>query len=194
MNKTTAIGAVLAATTDEPIVFTTGYACRIARHLGDRQGNFYMTGSMGLACAIGTGVALETARTTVIVDGDGSVLMNPACLVTAGALATLPLVHVLLDDGSYASTGGQQVPSARADLCALALASGYRMAADTAGDAEFAELLRTELATGNGPVLLRCVLTEPDPPVPPRIDLHLPAHAHRFTTHCSTAPSRMRDQ
>ncbi|GAB3493969.1 thiamine pyrophosphate-dependent enzyme [Amycolatopsis cihanbeyliensis] len=184
MNKTAAIGAVLAATTNEPVVFTTGYACRIARHLGDRPGHFYMTGSMGLACAIGAGVALETGRTTVIVDGDGSVLMNPACLVTAGAMTSLPLVHVLLDDGRYASTGGQEVPSARADLCAWALASGYLLAADTAGEAELTELLRTELAAGNGPVFLRCVLTEPDPPVPPRVDVDLPTHARRFTAHC----------
>ncbi|MGA4844118.1 thiamine pyrophosphate-dependent enzyme [Streptomyces sp. G45] len=183
MNKTEAVAAVLAATTIEPIVYTTGYACRIARHLDDRPSHFYMTGSMGLASSIGIGVARETGRPTVVVDGDGSLLMNPVGLVTAGALPELPLAHVVLDDGAYASTGGQTVPSRRADLTAWALACGYTRAVETDDAARFAAIVRDEVARCAAPVLIVARLTEPDPPVPGRIEQDLTEHAQRFAHH-----------
>src|SRR5260363_186197 len=99
MNKTVAIQQIILATTNQPIIFTTGYSCRIAAHLRHRPNHFYMTGSMGLAVALATGLP------TVVVDGDGSLLMNPASLIVAGAIPDLSLLHVVLDDGVYASTG-----------------------------------------------------------------------------------------
>jgi thiamine pyrophosphate-dependent acetolactate synthase large subunit-like protein len=187
MNKTEAIQAVLRATAEEPIIFTTGYSCRIARGLADRANHFYMTGSMGLASSIGIGVALETRRTTVVVDGDGALLMNPVGLVTAGALTELRLVHVLLDDGRYASTGGQAVPSTRTDLCAWATASGYPRVHSTGDLAEFTQLVTEEIAACASPVFLRGVLTTPDPPVAARIDADLGDHARRFQAHLAGA-------
>jgi sulfopyruvate decarboxylase subunit beta len=183
VNKTAAIRAVLAATTDDPVVFTTGYACRIARDIADRPGHFYMTGSMGLASSIGVGVALATGRRTVVVDGDGSLLMNPVGPVTAGALPGLPLVHVVLDDGRYASTGGQSVPSARTDLAALAGAAGYPRVTTADRLDAFDRDLRAALAAPDTPAFVLAVLTEPDPPVPPRIDADLAGHARRFAAH-----------
>lgn len=183
MNKTAAIEAVIAATTDHPIIFTTGYSCRIARHTADRANHFYMTGSMGLASSIGIGVSLETHSTTIVVDGDGSLLMNPVGLVMAGALKDLPLIHIVLDDGKYASTGGQMVPSARADLCALATASGYAHVTATASLDEFLDLLRTEVVACSSPTLILVSITDPDYPVPGRIDSSLGDHAYRFSNH-----------
>ncbi|MET8629448.1 thiamine pyrophosphate-dependent enzyme [Kitasatospora sp. NPDC004669] len=184
MNKTTAIGTVLAATTDQPVVFTTGYACRIAKHLADRPGHFYMTGSMGLAASIATGIALATGRTAVAVDGDGSLLMNPTTLVTAGALHELPLVHLVLDDASYASTGGQRTPAAATDFTAWARACGYPSVARTDRPDELAALLREALERP-AQTLIQCVLTDPDDGVPPRIDLDLAEHHRAFTRHVS---------
>lgn len=180
MNKTDAIAAVIAATIREPIVFTTGYACRIARALADRPNHFYMTGSMGLASSIGIGIAMETGGTTVVVDGDGSLLMNPVGLITAGTLGDLPLVHLVLDDGKYASTGGQDVPSAAADLGGLARASGYptvRVVDEVAG---LASILSEAIESCTAPVFVHCVVRDADPPVPPRIDGDLGEHAARF--------------
>jgi sulfopyruvate decarboxylase subunit beta len=178
MNKTTAIAAVLTVTTGRPVVFTTGYACRVARHLADRPGHFYMTGSMGLASSIGIGLALTTGRPAVVVDGDGAFLMNPAGPLTAGTVPGLPLVHVLLDDGSYASTGGQDTP--RADFGALARACGYRRVTSTADAAELRDAVEAALADAAGPALVHAVLTGPDDPVPARVDLDLAGHARGF--------------
>lgn len=180
VNKTAAIRAVIEATTDEPIVFTTGYACRIAQGVLDRPNHFYMTGSMGLASSIGTGIAQQTGRPTVVVDGDGSLLMNPAGLVAAGALGSLPLVHILLDDGRYASTGGQYVPSGGIDFALLARGCGYPRVERIERIAELVATLRAVPGTCAAPTFLHCVLTGDDPPIPPRVDGDLADHAARF--------------
>jgi sulfopyruvate decarboxylase subunit beta len=181
MNKHDAIQAIIAATTDQPTVFTTGYTCRIARAMADRPTHFYMTGSMGLASSVGFGVAVTSGLVTVVVDGDGSVLMNPVGLITVGAHRSLPLVHVVLDDGRYASTGGQSVPS-RPDLAALAQNSGYLDVHDTHDTTELTELLEKVLACCTAPTFIRCDLHGAEPPVPARVDTDLGDHAMRFAS------------
>lgn len=178
VNKTEALRAIIAAADGRPVVFSTGYACRIAQAIADRPTHFYMTGSMGLASSIATGIAGQTGRTTVVVDGDGSVLMNPVGLLTAGAQPALPLVHLVLDDGRYASTGGQAVP-VRPDFPALARASGYRRAEMVSRVADLVESLDAALA-GTGPTFVHCVVTGVEPPVPARVGAELGQHARRF--------------
>jgi sulfopyruvate decarboxylase subunit beta len=179
MNKDSAMRVVVGATSGHPVVFTTGYACRIASGIADRGNHFYMTGSMGLASSVAVGVAEQSGLCTVVVDGDGSLLMNPVGLITAGARQALPLVHLMLDDGRYASTGGQEVP-VRPDFGALARACGYLGVHDveTAGDLEV--LLRGVLSCCSSPTFIRCALSGAEPPVPPRVDTDLGDHAHRF--------------
>jgi sulfopyruvate decarboxylase subunit beta len=140
---------------------------------------------MGLAASIATGLALAGRMHAVAVDGDGSLLMNPGSLVIAGMTADLPLVHVLLDDGAYASTGGQATPSARADFVAWAKACGYSSAARTDDPPAFAVPLRRALITF-APSFIHCVLTDQDERVPPRIDLELAGHFRRFSGHVAT--------
>jgi sulfopyruvate decarboxylase subunit beta len=179
VNKTEALRAIIAAAEGRPIVFSTGHACRIAQAIADRPTHFYMTGSMGLASSIATGIARQAGRVTVVVDGDGSVLMNPVGLLTAGSRESLPLVHLVLDDGRYASTGGQVVP-ARADLPALATAAGYRRAETVSRVADLVELLGSVLGAGVHPAFVRCVVTGADEPVPARVGAELGLHARRF--------------
>jgi thiamine pyrophosphate-dependent acetolactate synthase large subunit-like protein len=185
MNKTEAVRAVIAASHAEPIIFTTGYASRIAYGIADRSSHFYMTGSMGLASSIGAGVAQVTGTPTIVVDGDGALLMNPVGLVVAGAMAALPLVHVVLDDGRYASTGGQEVPSNATDLAAMAHACGYRDVRRITDAASLETLLESLLCTETGaaPVFVHCVLADPDQPVTARVSGDLSAHAERFARH-----------
>ncbi|MPY61994.1 thiamine pyrophosphate-dependent enzyme [Streptomyces spongiae] len=183
MNKTEAIRAVIDATGAEPVVFTTGFSCRIARGIADRASHFYMTGSMGLAADIGIGIALHSTVPVVVVDGDGSLAMNPGCLLTAGALPGLPLLHLLLDDRSYESTGGQHVPSERVDFCALARAAGYAEVLCADGIGDFREALASGL-TCSAPVFVHAVLAAPEGALPPpRIDLGLDEVRRRFSDH-----------
>lgn len=184
MNKSTAITEIVRATPATPVIFTTGYACRIAQRVADRPNHFYMTGSMGLAAAIGIGLAARTGATALVVDGDGSLLMNPGTLVVAGAEAALPLVHVLLDDRQYASTGGQCSPGSRVDFPALARSCGYRDVVEARSAAELADALSAALPTPGAPVFVHCVLEEADGPVPPRVGADLGEHAERFAAWC----------
>ncbi|MFY1633683.1 thiamine pyrophosphate-dependent enzyme [Solwaraspora sp. WMMB335] len=187
MNKTDAIATVIRETTDEPVIFTTGYSCRIARSIADRANHFYMTGSMGLAANIGIGVALASRRPVVVVDGDGSLTMNPSCLFTAGALPDLRLVHLVLDDRSYESTGGQAVPSERIRFGALALAAGYRDASQTGDVGGLSELLRAGLRCA-GPTFVHCTIDSIQGMTPPpRIEPDLRWLAMRFTEYVKPA-------
>lgn len=184
MNKTEAIQELIGRTVDEPIIFTTGYTCRIAKHLADRPNHFYMTGSMGLAGPIGAGVALSSGRRAIVVDGDGSLTMNPAALITAGAIPDLPLLHLVLDDGLYESTGGQGVPAERVDFGALARATGRWETSRVADLRALGAALRRALRERATASFIHCVLDSVDPAgPPPRVEADLRGHQLRFRTH-----------
>jgi thiamine pyrophosphate-dependent acetolactate synthase large subunit-like protein len=181
MHKAKAIQIVIDAAGDCPVVFTTGYTCRIARSLADRDRHFYMTGSMGLAANIGIGISLSLNRTTVVVDGDGSLAMNPGCLLVAGAIPNLRLIHIVLDDGAYASTGGQRSPTQRLDFCVLARSAGYPEARQVLDGPALADCLQSRISRCSGPILVHCPVSADIAPAPPRIDLSLAEHARRFS-------------
>jgi thiamine pyrophosphate-dependent acetolactate synthase large subunit-like protein len=97
---------------------------------------------MGLASSIGVGLAMARPDLRVFVlDGDGSLLMNLGSLATIGLLQPANLVLVVMDNEEYATTGGQQTPTAHgANLDAAAHAIGIARTAtvrsvDELGDA-----------------------------------------------------------
>jgi sulfopyruvate decarboxylase subunit beta len=154
VNTGTAIRAIAAAASGQPVVFT-GNTGRIARRVADRPNHLYLDGSGGLASSIGIGFALHARNTTVVVDDPGSLLANLAALVTAGMLTDLPLVHVVLDG---AAIGGGVGSSGRADLCGLAMAAGYPRAHTIDHTEKLADLVRIEVTNCPSPVFVRCVL------------------------------------
>lgn len=84
-------------------------------------------GVMGKATSFALGLCLAQPDTKVIVyDGDGSLVMNLGTLVTIADKAPKNLYHFLLDNGVYATTGGQDVPGAgTTDYAELARSAGY---------------------------------------------------------------------
>jgi phosphonopyruvate decarboxylase len=107
------------------IFSTTGYISRDLFAAADRELNFYMQGSMGHALALGLGVAIsQPQRRVVVLDGDGAVLMHMGTTATVGAIAPENLVHVVIDNGVYESTGGQ--PTMARSLCWTCLGSAAR--------------------------------------------------------------------
>jgi sulfopyruvate decarboxylase beta subunit len=90
----------------------------------DQPSNFYMLGSMGMATPIGLGEALSTSKKVYVIDGDGSILMNPGTLGTAALMAPKNLTIICIDNGSYGSTGDQ--PTHTASVTNLArVAAGF---------------------------------------------------------------------
>ena len=93
----------------------------------DRPRNFYMWNSMGMASSIGLGLALARPDLRVVIlDGDGSILMNLGSLATERTSGVSNLVHVIWDNGGWEITGGQPAGSPfGVDLEAIARGCGF---------------------------------------------------------------------
>jgi thiamine pyrophosphate-dependent acetolactate synthase large subunit-like protein len=89
-------------------VASTGYVSRAVHAIaGDRYDVFYMQGSMGLAPAIGLGIALHTTQDVVVLNGDGALLMSLGVTHTIRDHGPPNLFHYVLDNGCYESVGAQ---------------------------------------------------------------------------------------
>ena len=78
----------------------------------DSQNNFYMVGSMGCVSSIGLGMSIaKKDKKFIAIDGDGALLMRLGNLATNGYYSPANLLHILLDNHSYDSTGGQMTVS-----------------------------------------------------------------------------------
>jgi len=109
-----------------PIISANGYISRDLFESNEKNSNFYMIGSMGLASSIGLGVALKNSKKRVYVfDGDGNILMNLGSLVTIGASGPSNLIHFVFDNRSHESTGGQPTHSSQIHIEKIAKATGY---------------------------------------------------------------------
>src|SRR5262249_1949572 len=117
---------VLAAHRGNRLVVTTMTAVDVWPALSDTPLDFaYMPSAMGQGPAVGLGLALAfPERGVLVINGDGSMLMNLGSLVT---LTSQPadVVVVILDNGLYEVTGGQPVPGAgRTDFATIARGCG----------------------------------------------------------------------
>jgi sulfopyruvate decarboxylase subunit beta len=127
MNKVDAIKALMQhVLADDLVVCCNGMIGRELYTYGERPGNFYMIGSMGLGLSIGLGVALaQPNRRVIVLDGDGNVLMGMNALASVGSERPKNLRHVVLDNQTHASTGGQRTISGQIHLEEVAVAAGY---------------------------------------------------------------------
>lgn len=91
-----------------PIVSSVGNPTFDLFGVADRPQNFYVWNSMGMASSIGLGLALARPdQRVVVLDGDGSLLMNLGSLATASMANVRNLVHVVWDNGGWEITGAQ---------------------------------------------------------------------------------------
>jgi thiamine pyrophosphate-dependent acetolactate synthase large subunit-like protein len=146
---------------------------------GHRPQNFYMLGSMGLACPIALGVALaQPERGVVALEGDGSILMSLGCLATVGMLSPRNLTIIIMDNGIYQITGKQPAATgATADIVAIARGAGIEQS-EWVRDAPHFERLIARRFDHGGPVLLAAKIDDtPGVAQPPRDP---PLIRHRF--------------
>ncbi|MBM15444.1 MAG: sulfopyruvate decarboxylase subunit beta [Nitrospina sp.] len=127
MKGTEAFQEILPLISDEPVIHANGFICRESFALKDREANFYMIGSMGLASSIGLGVAMcKPEKRVIIIDGDGNILMALGTLAMIAAEAPKNLIHVVIDNEVYESTGSQRSLSGKIKLEQVAKSSGYK--------------------------------------------------------------------
>ena len=121
MIRKEAMDLILKKIKSEPVISANGFISRDLFELKEKNSNFYMIGAMGLSSSIGLGVALKNPKKRVYVfDGDGNILMNLGSLTTIGTLKPKNLVHVIFDNGSHESTGGQPTAANQIDLSKIA--------------------------------------------------------------------------
>jgi thiamine pyrophosphate-dependent acetolactate synthase large subunit-like protein len=122
---------------------------------GQRPQNFYMLGSMGLACPIALGLALaQPERRVIALEGDGSLLMQLGSLSTIAMLRPKNLSIIVMDNGCYQITGAQPTATAyEADLVAIARGAGLAESHWAADENMFETLVERALSE-EGPSLV----------------------------------------
>jgi thiamine pyrophosphate-dependent acetolactate synthase large subunit-like protein len=147
--------------TDEIVVSTYSSASDWIATV-DRPLNYFSNGAMGLASSHGLGLALaRPERKVVVLDGDGSLLMNLGTLVTIGAVAPKNFIHFVGKNGSYEANGGHPIPNRAVDLPGIARAAGIAKAYELSTLGEFEARIGGLLAE-DGPVFV-CLDIEQGP-------------------------------
>lgn len=149
---------------DEAVVGGIGNTNFDLFNAGHRPQNFYMLGSMGLACPIAMGVALaQPERGVIALEGDGSILMSLGCLATIGMVKPRNLTIVIMDNGMYQITGRQPAATgATADIAAIARGAGIENSTWARDEAHFEALLDRRFEDG-GPVLIAARIDDASP-------------------------------
>jgi len=121
------------------VVTIMGAVAAELQAIGHRPNFFYLQHAMGLASSVGLGIALCRPELKVIVlDGDGSLLMNLGGLTTLARYRPRNLVHVVFDNESLLSVGGfPTATSTGSDLAAMAKGAGIPRTAVARTQEEF---------------------------------------------------------
>jgi len=166
---------------DKIVVTIMGACAQELYNLGDRDNFFYLQHAMGLASSIGLGLAMHLpAERVIVLDGDGSVLMNLGTFVTLARYRPRNLIHVVFDNGSLLSTGGfeSQTATGVTDIAAIARGAGIEHVATASTTIEFGEAFLAALECEGLSVIVAKVAA-----VGPEhygMDLQLPENAFRF--------------
>src|SRR5947199_9135421 len=110
---------------------------------------------MGSASAIGLGLALaQPQRKVIVVDGDGSLLMQLGWLGTIAGAAPANFYHFVFENGVYETSGSQPLPAeGKFDLHQMARAAGYAHSAQFDDADAFASAV-PGLLNRHGPVFI----------------------------------------
>jgi sulfopyruvate decarboxylase subunit beta len=146
--------------------------------LGHRANFFYLEHAMGLASSVGLGIALsQPQRRVVVIDGDGSVLMNLGGLTTLARYAPGNLTHIVFDNESLLSVGGFPTATATgSDLGAIAEGAGISNCATPKSVDEFAGEVRSAIASDE----LHCLVTKVEAVGPAGFHMDLALLENRF--------------
>ncbi len=127
MKRYDAIKKIVESLNNELVVCNIGTPSRELYNIKDRKENFYMLGSMGLVSSIAFGLAISKPHKKIVcIDGDGSILMNLGSLSTIANNQPQNLSLVVIDNGTYGSTGDQKTyTSKKTNLATIAKGAGF---------------------------------------------------------------------
>ena len=161
MNRRDALSLLARAVRDEIVVATYSTASDWI-DIADRPLNYFSFGAMGLASSHGLGLALaRPERRVIVLDGDGSLLMNLGTLVTISAVRPTNFTHLVFENGSYEANGGHPIPNGHVDFAGIALHAGIKDSGVVSDIAGFEREL-PGLLSRPGPIF-RCLEIEQGP-------------------------------
>jgi sulfopyruvate decarboxylase subunit beta len=182
MLRSKCIEAIYPELQDKLVVTIMGACAQELYDLGHCENFFYLQHAMGLASSIGLGLALNRPEQRVVVlDGDGSVLMNLGTLATLARYRPRNLTHIIFDNGSLLSTGGfpsHTAEAGRVDLAAIARGSGVPHVAAVSTPFDFITAVADAFERND----LNVIVARVDAVGPDHfgMDLKLPENAFRF--------------
>ena len=146
--------------------------------LGHRHNFFYLEHAMGLASSMGLGIALAMPNQKVIVlDGDGSLLMNLGTLSTMARYKPGNLLHIVFDNESLLSVGGFPTATATGtDLAGIARASGIPCVIE----ADTPESLKVSVSEALASNTLTTIISKVEAVGPKSFHMDLPLLENRF--------------
>lgn len=147
----------------DAFISTTGmtsrelYEYRISK--GESLNNDFLTvGGMGHASSIAMGLSLaKKNRRIVCIDGDGSVIMHLGSMALIGQSEISNLVHIVINNGSHDSVGGQPTIGFLINLTSIAKACGYKKIESVSNPKDLTEFL-ISITNFNGPVFLEILV------------------------------------
>jgi len=181
MKRAECIGMLYPELDDKLVVTIMGACAQELYDLGHKENFFYLQHAMGLASSIGLGLAMHLPKEHIVVlDGDGSVLMNLGTLATLARYRPRNLTHIVFDNGSLLSTGGfdSHTTSGLTNLAAMAKGAGIERVSAVDSVLDFGEAV-IEAFNGND----LSVIVAKVAAVGPNhygMDLQLPENAFRF--------------
>jgi sulfopyruvate decarboxylase subunit beta len=146
--------------------------------LGHRHNFFYLEHAMGLASSMGLGIALSMpANKVIVIDGDGSLLMNLGTLSTMARYKPGNLLHIVFDNESLLSVGGFPTATATGtDLAGIARASGVPGVVEADTPASLRDAVRDALAGDT----LTSIVSKVEASGPKTFHMDLPLLENRF--------------
>lgn len=181
MKRAKCIEAIYPELHNKLVVTIMGACAQELYDLGHCENFFYLQHAMGLASSIGLGLALNLPdEKIVIMDGDGSVLMNLGTLTTMARYRPANLTHIIFDNGSLLSTGGfaSHTTSGVTDLAAIARGAGITNVAAVSTPMDFVSAVADAFEGHELSVIVAKV--EAVGPDHFGMDLKLPENAFRF--------------
>ena len=159
MNRKQAMQIICKNVKNEIIISANGFISRDLFSILDKNTNFYMIGSMGLASSIGLGIALKKPKKRIFVfDGDGNILMNLGSLVTIGSLQPKNLIHIVFDNKIHESTGGQPTQSNKINISKIAKITNYTIF--SVKTKKSLESVLKKIQKSKGPILIHALITK----------------------------------
>jgi len=178
MIRSDVLKSILPVISDKLVVCNIGLPSQELHLLDDQPSNFYMLGTMGLSSSIGLGLALAQPEQVIAIDGDGSVLTNFGTLPTIANNVADNFVLLIIDNGSYGSTGDQPTYAGlKTSLAAVAKACGCENVVECQAE-DTASVLQQALAS-NRMTIIVCKCESGNITVPV-IDMDPVVIKHRF--------------